>query len=181
MGGGKGSPELWVAVVRPGRILYEIDGVEEKVAREAFVAFPIIGILLDKWGRLPTMILTLLCGGVGFMMIAFSPSPFSGTVYFAVILIAFCISGSIAGANTMATDVSPKAMVGAVLGWLNTAQPIGMLIFLQVGGYLFDVLGPGWAFGLKGGADILLALWLIIVSKKVNAELDAIKKTDAEN
>ena len=36
MGGGKGNPELWVAVVRPGRILYEIDGVEEKVAREAF-------------------------------------------------------------------------------------------------------------------------------------------------
>ena len=36
MGGGKGTPEYWVAVVRPGRILYEIDGVEEKVAREAF-------------------------------------------------------------------------------------------------------------------------------------------------
>ena len=36
MGGGKGSPENWVAVVRPGRILYEIDGVPEKVAREAF-------------------------------------------------------------------------------------------------------------------------------------------------
>ncbi len=36
MGGGKGNPELWVAVVRPGRILYEIDGVEENVAREAF-------------------------------------------------------------------------------------------------------------------------------------------------
>ena len=36
MGGGKGNPELWVAVVRPGRILYEIDGVEEMVAREAF-------------------------------------------------------------------------------------------------------------------------------------------------
>ncbi len=36
MGGGKGSPESWVAVVRPGRILYEIDGVPEKVAREAF-------------------------------------------------------------------------------------------------------------------------------------------------
>ena len=36
MGGGKGNPETWVAVVRPGRILYEIDGVPEKVAREAF-------------------------------------------------------------------------------------------------------------------------------------------------
>lgn len=36
MGKGKGSPEGWVAVVRPGRILYEMDGVPEEVAREAF-------------------------------------------------------------------------------------------------------------------------------------------------
>lgn len=36
MGKGKGNPELWVAVVRPGRMLFEIDGVPEEVAREAF-------------------------------------------------------------------------------------------------------------------------------------------------
>ncbi|SFN02623.1 50S ribosomal protein L16 [Thermodesulforhabdus norvegica] len=36
MGKGKGSPEGWVAVVKPGRILYEIKGVSEEVAREAF-------------------------------------------------------------------------------------------------------------------------------------------------
>jgi len=35
MGSGKGAVELWVAVVKPGRILYELDGVEEEVAREA--------------------------------------------------------------------------------------------------------------------------------------------------
>ncbi len=35
MGKGKGSPELWVAVVRPGRVLMEIAGVPEEVAREA--------------------------------------------------------------------------------------------------------------------------------------------------
>ena len=35
MGKGKGAPEGWVAVVRPGRILYEIDGVTPEVAREA--------------------------------------------------------------------------------------------------------------------------------------------------
>src|SRR5579875_1353105 len=35
MGSGKGSPEKWVAVVKPGRILFEIDGVSEEVAREA--------------------------------------------------------------------------------------------------------------------------------------------------
>ncbi len=36
MGKGKGAPEYWVAVVKPGRMLYEMDGVPEDVAREAF-------------------------------------------------------------------------------------------------------------------------------------------------
>jgi large subunit ribosomal protein L16 len=35
MGKGKGNPETWVAVVRPGRVLFEIGGVSESVAREA--------------------------------------------------------------------------------------------------------------------------------------------------
>lgn len=35
MGSGKGSPEYWVAVVKPGRVLFEIAGVNEEVAREA--------------------------------------------------------------------------------------------------------------------------------------------------
>lgn len=35
MGSGKGSPELWVARVKPGRVLFEIDGVSPQIAREA--------------------------------------------------------------------------------------------------------------------------------------------------
>jgi large subunit ribosomal protein L16 len=35
MGSGKGNPEFWVAVVKPGRVLYEIAGVKEEEAREA--------------------------------------------------------------------------------------------------------------------------------------------------
>ncbi|MCW2277809.1 50S ribosomal protein L16 [Heliophilum fasciatum] len=35
MGSGKGSPEYWVAVVKPGRILFELAGVPEEIAREA--------------------------------------------------------------------------------------------------------------------------------------------------
>ena len=35
MGSGKGSPEFWVAVVKPGRVLFEIAGVSEEVAKEA--------------------------------------------------------------------------------------------------------------------------------------------------
>ena len=35
MGSGKGAPDHWVAVVKPGRVLYEIQGVDEALAREA--------------------------------------------------------------------------------------------------------------------------------------------------
>ena len=36
MGNGKGSPEYWVAEIQPGKVLYEIEGVPEELAREAF-------------------------------------------------------------------------------------------------------------------------------------------------
>ncbi len=36
MGKGKGAPEEWVAVIRPGAVLYEMEGVTEELAREAF-------------------------------------------------------------------------------------------------------------------------------------------------
>ena len=36
MGSGKGSPDYWVAVVKPGRVMFEIGGVSEELAREAF-------------------------------------------------------------------------------------------------------------------------------------------------
>ncbi len=35
MGSGKGTPELWVARVKPGRIMFELDGVNDQIAREA--------------------------------------------------------------------------------------------------------------------------------------------------
>ena len=36
MGGGKGNPEYWVAEIQPGKVLYEMDGVDEVSAKEAF-------------------------------------------------------------------------------------------------------------------------------------------------
>ncbi|XZG71055.1 50S ribosomal protein L16 [Chitinibacteraceae bacterium HSL-7] len=36
MGNGKGSPDYWVAEIQPGKVLYELDGVSEELAREAF-------------------------------------------------------------------------------------------------------------------------------------------------
>jgi MFS family permease len=136
-------------------------------------AFPVIGILLDKWGRVPTLLLSLICAAVGMLLISVSPNPFSPILYVAVLLAGIGMAGSIAGANTLATDASPKNMIGSILGGLNTMQPIGALFFIAAGGFLFDKLGPGWAFGLKGVANLFLFIWVFTVKGAINAEREA--------
>jgi MFS family permease len=136
----------------------------------SFLAFPAIGVLLDKWGRLPTLMLSLACATASMLVMAIAPSPFSPVMYVAAILAAVGMSGSIAGANTMATDVSPQNMLGAVLGGLNTMQPIGVLFFMAAGGVLFDKFGPGGAFALKGVATLCLLIWLFIVKESIAKE-----------
>jgi hypothetical protein len=46
-------------------------------------------------------------------------------------------------------------------------QPIGVLIFLQVGGYLFDKVGSWGPFALKGIADLICGLWILSVRKRL--------------
>jgi MFS family permease len=160
----------------------EIGMAAEKATFKAFIpmmvmsvvgliCFPIAGILLDRWGRVPTIILALISGAFGMLFFAIAPNPFSGLLYPGVILISFGMAGAIAGANTLASDASPKGMVGSILGGLNTMQPLGVLFFLAVGGYLFDKFGPGWAFGLKGVATLVLSAWMFMVKGSIIEEL----------
>ena len=137
----------------------------------SMMAMPVIGILIDKWGRVPTIVLSLLLGGLGLILIGLSPNPFSGMIFLAIILAGFGMSGAVVGANTMAADASPKGLVGSILGGLNTMQPIGVLIFMGIGGYLFDAFGPGWAFGLKGAATLVLFIWMFAVRGHITDEL----------
>ena len=145
------------------------------------IAFPFAGIMLDRWGRAPTIITSLLCGGLGILLISLCPNPFTPLIYIPVVLAGFGMAGYLAGANTMATDASPKSMVGSVLGGLNTMQPIGVLFFLAAGGYVFDVFGPGWVFALKGGANIILGIWMLTVRKRINIELTMTKRVVNDN
>ena len=142
----------------------------------AFFAFPLVGMMLDRWGRIQTVILTFLMGGVGLVLLGISSSPFSILTLGAVVLIGTGFAGAVTGTNTLATDASPKHLVGSVLGGLNTMQPIGVIFFQQLGGYLFDVLGPGWIFGIKGVANIVLAAWLLFVRKSIVMEERHFKK-----
>ena len=49
------------------------------------IAFPILGVMLDRWGRVPTMILALISGAIAMFLLAASPNPFSPLVYGAML------------------------------------------------------------------------------------------------
>ena len=72
--------------------------------------------LIDKWGRVPTILLSLFLGGVVFLLIGICPSPFTGLIFLAIILAGFGMSGQIIGANTLAVDAAPPGLIGSILG-----------------------------------------------------------------
>jgi MFS family permease len=104
-------------------------------------------------------------------LLAASPNPFSPLVYIAMVFASVGMAGAIAGANTLASDASPKGMVGSILGGLNTMQPIGILFFVGLGGYLFDAFSPGWAFGVKGIASLMLCIWMFVIRDRIRVSL----------
>lgn len=142
-------------------------------------AWPIIGILLDRWGRTPVIISGLISAGAGFCLIAATENPFTPMMYLYVCLMGVGFSAATSGAITLASDVSPKPSLGSILGGLNSMQPIGTLFFLQAGGYLYDKMGPWSPFALKGAADLILAVWLIVVRRRIKAEAEAVASIDS--
>jgi MFS family permease len=133
----------------------------------SFLSFPVVGVLLDRWGRVQTIIMSLMLGGTGMVLLAACTNPYSGLVFVGVVMIAFGMPGAIAGANTLASDAAPRARVGTILGGLTTMQPIGIIFFLVIGGFLFDALGTGWVFGLKGCATLILGIWIYTIRGKL--------------
>ena len=132
------------------------------------VAFPVFGILLDRWGRVPTILLSLFLGGMGFILVSGSPAPFlSATTLIGVVLIGCSVCGAVVGSSALAADASPPALMGSVLGGLNTMAQVGLILFLALGGQLFDKVGPGSIFLVKGIANLVVGLYIFSVRKKI--------------
>ena len=145
-----------------------------------FLVFPVIAVMLDKWGRMQTIIVTVLCASIGLLLMGIAPTPFSAICFVAAILAGIGMAGSIAGANTLALDVAPITQMGTVMAGMNTMQPIGVLFFLILGGYLYDIVSPGSAFLLKGGANLLLFIGLLGVRGGVTREITPVFTMDWE-
>ena len=135
-------------------------------------AYPVIGFLIDRVGRMRVMIVGSFAAGISFCLIAATQNPFSPVLYLYISVIAIGFSAASVGSIALAMDVSPKPMLGSILGGLNTMQPIGVLFFLQLGGFLYDKVGPWTPWALKGGANLLLFVWLLMVRSRIQQEVE---------
>jgi MFS family permease len=133
----------------------------------SFVIYPIVGVLLDRWGRVPVIAAGLIVGGAGFFLAGVTENPFSLAMFPFIAFVGIGVAGGMTGSNTLVSDVSPKPLLGSILGGLNSMRPISVLIFLQVGGFLFDKVGYGAPFVLKGIINLTCALWFLAIRTRV--------------
>jgi MFS family permease len=130
-------------------------------------AYPVLGVMTDKVGRVTVTILGMILSAAGFLLMAATENPFSPIIFLYASLVCIGFAAANLGADTLATDLAPKNMVGGIRGGLNTMQPIGILIFLQLGGLMFDKVGYWAPFALKGGASLICAVWILCIRKKI--------------
>lgn len=131
------------------------------------VSFYALGIMLDRIGRTPVLIATLLIAGIGYILIAVVENPFSNGMFVYVCLLGFGKNGAIVAANTLASDAAPKPMRGSILGGLNTIGTLGIIFFLQACGYLFDNLSHQSPFLFKGVFNVLFGIWVWNVRDRI--------------
>jgi hypothetical protein len=113
------------------------------------------------------IILGLSLSTVGFIILGSVGNPFSKLVWLAVALIGASQASVTISSNALCADAAPKPLLGTVMGGKNTMAPIGTIIFLQVGGLLFDTVGPMSAFFMKALVNFLVFAWVVAVRKKV--------------
>lgn len=127
---------------------------------------PLWGILTDRWGRMRTISLSLAVTGIGFLLLYPLESPFGTALKVIVILIGGGQFGAMTASTTLATDLSPKNVLGSVLGGFNTSGAMGIFVLTSVGGIVFDSFGYTSPFLIVGAANLAVAIWCTMIYLK---------------
>ena len=123
------------------------------------------GEFIIRMGRVPSMILGLCLSGAGFAGMGMIVNPLGGWVFLPALLVGIGQAGCLLAPQTVTLDLAPEAMRGSVLGAFNTVGCIGIIFFLQVGGMLFDWLGPSAPFVFTGIANFVIMFYGLSVLK----------------
>ncbi|NGZ07096.1 MAG: MFS transporter [Magnetococcales bacterium] len=129
------------------------------------ITIPIWGRVTARIGRIPAIVIGLLISGIGFASMGLILNPFSWWIVIPVTIIGVGQAGCVLVPQTLALDLAPEEIRGSVLGVFNTVGCFGVIFFLQVGGILFDWLGPTVPFLFMGIVNLALFAYALTVMK----------------
>lgn len=127
------------------------------------------GHIMQRIGRLKAVIAGLAISGVGFVLMIFVVDPFGWFVYIPMTLIALGQASSMLGPDVLALDYAPKDLRGSIMGPLNMVSGVGLIVILEVGGILFDTIGPYAPFLLTGIGNLLALAYAVHVFIKTSS------------
>ncbi len=133
------------------------------------VSIPIWGWIIQRYGRMNAIVLGMAFSGAGFISMAFVFNPYDWGIYIPATLVAIGQAGTLLAPQILTIDIAPPSIRGLVLGGFNLVGGIGMIFFVEVGGLLFDWIGPYAPFVFTGVGDLFImiyGLWVIRSSNK---------------
>jgi MFS family permease len=132
------------------------------------VSIPLWRNFIERQGRTKAIVLGMALSGLGFMIMGFIVNPFDWFIILPVILVAAGQAGSFVAPQILTVDHAPRDLLGSVLGTFNVVGGIGVIIFVQIGGMLFDLIGPHAPFLFTGVGNILIMTYAMWVHRSDN-------------
>lgn len=139
------------------------------------VSIPAWGIFIQRYGRIASIALGMAFSAIGFISMWFVVNPYDWGIYLPAILLAIGQAGTLLAPQILTIDVAPPPIRGLVLGGFNLVGGIGMIFFVQIGGFLFDWLGPYAPFVFTGMGNIVIMLYALWIMRTDGDELSPLK------
>ncbi|MBF0453945.1 MAG: MFS transporter [Magnetococcales bacterium] len=129
------------------------------------ITIPLWGWAIGRYGRVPSLILGLMLSGIGFTSFGLIYNPLSWWTLVPAALVGMGQAGCLLAPQTLALDLAPDKIRGSVMGAFNTVGCIGIIFFLQAGGFLFDWISPTAPFIFTGIANFIIMLYGLVIIK----------------
>lgn len=128
------------------------------------ITLPLWGAFIERFDRISAIAAGMALSGLGFASLGFIVNPFDWLIVLPTVLLAAGQAGCLIAPQVLTIDLTPKEIRGSVLGAFNVTGCLGIIFFVQVGGFLFDAVGPHAPFLLIGISNLLImayALWFL--------------------
>jgi MFS family permease len=129
------------------------------------LSIPIWRSFIERFGRIQAILLGMMLSALGFIMLGFVVNPFDGFIVFPILLVSAGQAGCFVAPQILTVDHAPKDLLGSVLGAFNVIGCLGIIFFVQIGGFLFDYIGPPAPFVFTGVGNLIISAYALRLLK----------------